>query len=163
MAKVLDSLLDDRLESYLHLHDAQFRFRPKFSTESAVLALKHTVRYYIERRTPVYACFLDLSRAFDLVSYDVLWDKLRDRDVPAELLRIFQYWYHNQVNYVRWANKLSDSFQLDCEVRQGGLTSPKLFNLYVNDLTVELSSMRVVCRVDDVSVNKSVTLTTRCC
>ncbi|XP_026331427.1 uncharacterized protein LOC113238801 [Hyposmocoma kahamanoa] len=114
MAKVLDSLLDDRLESYLHLHDAQFGFRSKLSTESAVLTLKHTVRYYTERPTPVYAYFLDLSRAFDLVSCDVLWDKLRDRDVPAELLRIFQYWYHNQVNYARWANKVSDSFKLQC-------------------------------------------------
>lgn len=35
----------------------------------------------------------------------------------------------------------------------GGLTSPKLFNLYVNDLIVELSSMRVGCRVDGVCCN----------
>ncbi|XP_048478533.1 uncharacterized protein LOC125488876 [Plutella xylostella] len=97
VAKVLDSLLDSVLGGYLNLHDAQFGFRPGLSTESAILSLKHTVQYYTKRQTPVYAAFLDLSKAFDLVSYDVLWAKLRERQVPAELLRIFQFWYLNQI------------------------------------------------------------------
>lgn len=92
IAKVLDSQLDARLENLSQLHDAQFGFRNNLGTESAILGLKHTVQYYTRRRTPVYACFLDLSRAFDLVSYDVMWDKLREKKVPAELLRILQYW-----------------------------------------------------------------------
>ncbi|XP_026313587.1 uncharacterized protein LOC113225482 [Hyposmocoma kahamanoa] len=37
--------------------------------------------------------------------------------------------------------------------RQGGLTSPKLFNLYVNELIVGLSSKPVGCRIDGISVN----------
>lgn len=153
LAKVLDGLLDLRLEKYLNLHDAQFGFRPGLSTESAILGMKHTVQYYTQRRTPVYACFLDLSRAFDTVSYDVLWAKLRDRKVPKELLRIFQYWYGNQENCVRWADKLSQRYKVDCGVRQGGLTSPKLFNLYIDDLIVALSSRRIGCRINDVTIN----------
>ncbi|CAK1582534.1 unnamed protein product [Parnassius mnemosyne] len=153
MAKILDSLLDTQLESYIELHDAQFGFRSELSTENAILALKHTVEYYTKRRTPVYACFLDLSRAFDLVNYDLLWDKLRQKKIPAELLKIFQYWYNNQYNNVRWADKFSERYRLQCGVRQGGITSPKLFNLYINDLIVELSSKIVGCRIDDVSFN----------
>jgi hypothetical protein len=38
-------------------------------------------------------------------------------------------------------------------VRQGGLTSPRLFNLYVDQLIDELSNMHVGCRIDNVSVN----------
>lgn len=153
LAKVLDGLLDTLLERYLHLHEAQFGFRPGLSTESAILGMKHTVQYYTQRRTPVYACFLDLSRAFDTVSYGVLWAKLRERGVPAELLRIFQYWYGNQENFVRWADKLSRPYKMECGVRQGGLTSPKLFCLYVDDLIVELSSKRIGCRIDDITIN----------
>lgn len=48
---------------------------------------------------------------------------------------------------------LSDSFKLERVVRQQGIISPRLFNLYVVDLIVEPSSMKVGCRVDDVSVN----------
>ncbi|KAJ8707841.1 hypothetical protein PYW07_011518 [Mythimna separata] len=78
IAKVFDGLLDARLNKHVTLHDNQFGFRPKLSTDSAILCLKHTIRYYTDRKTPVYACFLDLSRAFDLVSYNVLWQKLED-------------------------------------------------------------------------------------
>ncbi|KAL0870815.1 hypothetical protein ABMA27_005740 [Loxostege sticticalis] len=138
---------------YANIHDAQFGFRPGLSTESAILSLKHTVQYYTDRKTPVYACFLDLSKAFDLVSYEVLWRGLAGRGVPAELLEMFRFWYSNQTNFVRWADSLSGAYVLECGVRQGGLTSPKLFNIYMNDLIVELSSMRIGCRIDGVSIN----------
>lgn len=153
IAKIFDGLLDSCLNNHLSLHDAQFGFRPGLSTECAIAGLKHTVKYYTDRRTPVYACFLDLSKAFDLVSYDMLWKKLRDRHIPDEILKIFQFWYANQTNVVKWANACSDAYRLECGVRQGGLTSPKLFNLYVNDLIVGLNSMRVGCRIDGVSIN----------
>ncbi|KAL0849238.1 hypothetical protein ABMA28_013570 [Loxostege sticticalis] len=66
---------------------------------------------------------------------------------------MFRFWYSNQTNFVRWADSLSGAYVLECGVRQGGLTSPKLFNIYMNDLIVELSSMRVGCRIDGVSIN----------
>lgn len=89
VAKVLDSLLDRHLESHLHLHDAQFGFKSGLSTESAILSLKQTVRYYTDRKTPIYACFLDLSKAFDLVQYNILWEKmLQDTDIPVELISV---------------------------------------------------------------------------
>ena len=38
-------------------------------------------------------------------------------------------------------------------MRQGGLTSPKLFNLYVNALVEGLSSMHVGCHIGGVCLN----------
>jgi retron-type reverse transcriptase len=153
LAKVLDGVLDTVLDKYIQVHDTQFGFRTGLSTESAILSLKHTVQYYVDRGTPVYACFLDLSRAFDLVSYKVLWRKIRDRGVPSEICDLLQYWYSNQTNYVKWDDCVSDPYRLDCGVRQGGLTSPRLFNLYIDALIDELSSKRVGCGVGGVSIN----------
>lgn len=70
-----------------------------------------------------------------------------------EVLNLFRYWYSNQSNLVRWAGALSEPYTLECGVRQGGLTSPKLFNVYVNDLIVKLSSTRSGCSVGGVRVN----------
>ncbi|KAL0872160.1 hypothetical protein ABMA27_004569 [Loxostege sticticalis] len=54
---------------------------------------------------------------------------------------------------VRWAGSLSGPYRLQCGVRQGGLTSPRLFSLYVNRLIGELSSTMVGCSVDGTFVN----------
>lgn len=53
IAKVLDSLIDQQLDKYLILNDAQFGFKPILSTETAILCLKQTVQYYTSRKTPV--------------------------------------------------------------------------------------------------------------
>lgn len=71
----------------------------------------------------------------------------------TEIINIFKYWYGNQINNVRWAGALSLPYRLECRVRQGGLSSPTLFNLYVNELIGELGGIRVGCFIDGVCVN----------
>jgi hypothetical protein len=66
---------------------------------------------------------------------------------------VFDYWYSNQQNVVKWAGALSETYRLGCGVRQGGLTSPRLFNWYVNGLIEELSNTKVGCSIDDKIVN----------
>ncbi|XP_045457309.1 uncharacterized protein LOC123667459 [Melitaea cinxia] len=106
------------------------------------------------RNTPVYAYFLDLSKAFDLVSYNKLWHKLKTETTPPEgLIRLLKYWYGNQNNIISWAGSLSEPYRLECGVRQGGVTLPKLFSLYVNRLIEELSSIKVGCSIDGTFVN----------
>ncbi|CAG9131897.1 unnamed protein product [Plutella xylostella] len=153
LGKVLERLLQPELVGKLDISDAQFGFRPGLSTDSAILSLKHTVKYYTDRSTSVYACFLDLSKAFDLVNYNILWNKLSSSDVPNDVISLLRYWYGNQTNCVRWGDATSNEYRLDCGVRQGGLTSPDLFNLYIDDLIRGLRSTNVGCHIGGVCVN----------
>lgn len=68
IGKVLERLIQPELLKNIKIDDAQFGFRAGLSTDAAIVSLKGTVNYYTSRDTSVYACFLDLSRAFDLVS-----------------------------------------------------------------------------------------------
>ncbi|KAI8426309.1 hypothetical protein MSG28_005182 [Choristoneura fumiferana] len=91
--------------------------------------------------------------AFDRVNYDLLWQKLSEAGIPEECVALFRHWYSNQLNRVRWASSLSSEYRLECGVRQGGITSPKLFNLYINGLIDGLSSMHAGCYVGSICVN----------
>lgn len=66
---------------------------------------------------------------------------------------MLRYWYGNQTNNVKWGDSTSSDYRLECGVRQGGLTSPDLFNLYVNGLIEELRGSMVGCYLGNVCVN----------
>ena len=57
--------------------------------------------------------------------------KLIDRHVPLYLVVILCYWYQHQEMTVRWGHCISNSFN----VRQGGVLSPQLFNVYIDGLS----------------------------
>ena len=73
--------------------------------------------------------------------------------MPTELILLFKYWYSNQQNLVRWANEYSERYRLDCGVKKGGLSSPKLFNLCINALIEGLSGMSVGWHIGGVGFN----------
>ena len=78
---------------------------------------------------------MDASKAFDRVKHSVLFNKLINRGAPSYIVRILMYWYVNQTMYVRWGRTLSSSFRVTNGVRQGGILSPYLFNLYMDDIS----------------------------
>ena len=97
---------------------------------------------------PVFACFLDASKAFDLVRHDILFDLLVSRGLPLPVVRLLSSWYSTQNLSVRWRNALSagsSPFTVSNGVRQGGVLSPVLFSIYLDELLLKLESTGVGC------------------
>ena len=88
---------------------------------------------YIEYR--VYVAFLDASKAFDKINHWILFKKLIARRVPIYLVKVLCFWYQNQSMYIKWGSIFSGKFHVTNGVRQGGVLSPLLFNVYVNELS----------------------------
>ena len=80
-----------------------------------------------------------------IVNHAKLFDKLVDRGVPGYIVRILIYWYTFQKMSVRWGSTISDEFGIGNGVRQGGILSPHLFNVYMDDLSVKLNECRTGC------------------
>ena len=103
--------------------------------------------------SPVFSCYLDASRAFDRVNYWSLFSKLVKRGVPVLIVRLLSYWYNTQLFYVKWADKISCDFKTTNGVRQGGILSPRLFSLYIDELSGRLSTSNVCCFIDGTCMN----------
>ena len=54
---------------------------------------------------------------------------------------------------VRWGSVTSDPFLVTNGVRQGGILSPFLFNMYMNDLSLILNASGTGCRIGDSLIN----------
>ena len=108
-------------------------------------------------------CFLDASKAFDRVKHSVLFSKLVRRGVPGYIGRLLCYWYDRQAMCVRWGNSLSDPFHVNNGVRQGGILSPYLFNVYMDDLSQSLNCCKTGCLAGEIMINHLPMQTTWCC
>ena len=84
------------------------------------------------------ACSLDAEGAFDSIPHHVLFRKAMGA-VPDHCWRILVYWYGCLSVQVKWGNSLSVSINVNKGTRQGGLSSPLLFNVFYRDLVNILS------------------------
>ena len=54
---------------------------------------------------------------------------------------------------VRWGNLMSKGFKVTNGVRQGGILSPYLFNLYLDDLSITLKKQYAGCKIANNIIN----------
>ena len=153
LSKVFENILYNRLEDYLYTTSNQFGFKKNVGTEMCVFALKEVIRHYHTQGSHIFVCYLDATAAFDRISYSVLFKKLIKRSVPLYIVRILYFWYFNQLVCVRWNQTLSYTFRVTNGVRQGGILSPLLFNVYMNDLSLSLNKFAIGCIIQNTIIN----------
>jgi len=88
-----------------------------------------------------------LPEAFDKVNLYGLAVKLMNRNVPKFFVAVIIDWYEKIFVKVRWNETLLASRRLRSGVRQDGILSPFLFNIYVNDILTQLQASRTGCFV----------------
>ena len=161
--KVFEWCLLFKFQSCFITSSLQFGFKPGFSSDLCTGLLKNVIHKYLVNNSHVYGCFLDASKAFDHVNHSLLFEKLLNKNLPPVIARLLLSWYSSQQLKVRWANSFSNCFHTTNCVRQGGVLSPILFTIYIDDLLIALEDCGVgcfwkhhfvgaVCYADDISL-----------
>ena len=83
---------------------------------------------------------MQVRHLFDRVQYCKLFRLLFRRGLPACIVRILAVLYTSSQVRVLWASLVSDYFPVTNGVKQGGVISPILFCVYIDDLLLRLSS-----------------------
>ena len=111
--------------------DLQFGFKKKLGCTNALFILRQVVEYFNDRGSNVFIASLDASKAFDRLNHFKLYSTLIERGLPYVFVQIIIHWYSNLSVAVRWSDCLSRQLCVTSGVRQGGILSPVLFNVYV--------------------------------
>ena len=101
---------------------------------------------YTREGSVVYGCAIDLTKAFEMVGWITMFQVFENRNVFPVFLRTLLYFYTNQSCNVRWNVSLSDTFNVSNGVRQGAVSFPILFYIYIDDLFFTLRASGFGCR-----------------
>ena len=80
--------------------------------------------------------FVDLTKAFDTVNRDLLWNILRKFGCPPTFIAILQQFHTGMCAQVVMAGSQSSSFPVEVGVKQGCVLAPIIFNLLLVAITL---------------------------
>jgi len=156
LEKVVEISLVKYLEKYNILYKHQYGFRKKHSTIHPIM---HLLNYIAESNNKptkdiTLGLFLDLSKAFDTISHNILLRKLDHYGIRGICNNWFQSYLSNRKQYTV-INSKSSSFRLiTCGVPQGSILGPILFLIYINDIE-NVTSLNLLSFADDTTVYSS--------
>ena len=148
-SKLIENIILHNYGDCLATSDNQFSYKKEHSTDMAVFCLKETVNIYSRYSSPLFVCFLDASKAFDKLNHWALFAKLIERNMPLFIVKLMLFWYSNQSIRVLWHDVMSHTFKTSNGVKQGGILSPLLFNVYMNELSCILNKSGVGCHINN--------------
>ena len=108
-------------------------------------AASSVVSHFNRAGSDVFGALLDCSKAFDMVEWVTLFKDLIKRKVSSVFLRVLLFIYSEQTCDVQWNGKMSFKFGVRNGVRQGAVSSPILFGLYVDKLIHLLRNSKLGC------------------
>ena len=151
-SKLFEKAIDLKLSPFLNTDQLQFGFKRRTSSSHALYVLKSTVNHFTDKGSNVFVSFLDCSKAFDRISHFGLFLKLIERCVPLCLLILIIVWHLNMTCKVKWGDAVSEEFDIPSGTKQGGIISPKLFSLYIDEIATILRKNGVGCHFIDTFV-----------
>ena len=89
LSKALEWCILLGYKDFFETSEMQFGFRSKMSASLFTGLLKCVVSCLVHEGTPVFACFLDASKVFDLANHSILFQRLLEKGFPGYLIHLF--------------------------------------------------------------------------
>ena len=128
----------------------QFGYQRLSSTVMCTWAAASVINHFNSAGNDVFGALLDCSKAFDIVEWVTLFDILISRKVSFVFLRILLFIYSEQSCDVQWNGRFSYKFGVKNGVRQGAVSSPIFFGIYMDRLIKLLRESKLGCQIGSI-------------
>ena len=137
LCKLFERMIAKRLswclEKYEVLSEYQCAFRPGKSTVDHLIRLDSHIREGFLHHSNTLAVFLDIKSAYNLVSPTVLLSRMHRIGFRGHIMHFIRGYLQHRTFQVR-CGVLSEVFEQEYGIVQGGVISPILFNIAIDSI-----------------------------
>ena len=161
ISKIYERAVYNQLYEYFVFNNlfysSQYGFRTKHSTEDAAIELIDKIQEHLEHDhyEQVLAIFLDLSKAFDTIDHNILFEKLIHYGIEGAPLAWFQSYLTDRKQFIQYEDTSSDLLSILVGVPQGSILGPLIFLIYINDARNATSALNFIHFADDTNLAKN--------
>ena len=153
ISKIFERILYNQLYDYFNsnnlLAEEQYGFRTNHSTEYAAVKLVDNVSKEMELGNTPTALYIDLSKAFDTLSFDILLYKLNYYSIKDDAFKLLKNYLTNRRQYVVFNSQNSETLDISTGVPQGSILGPLFFSICINDLITVSNKLKFIMYADD--------------
>ena len=117
-------------------------------TSSLVLSqifhvLKQLILICKHSKKRIYIIAIDLTKAFDKVHRPLLWLNMFKRGINPQIILVFMRYYELSMALVELDGERTEIFKTNTGVKQGGPSSPALFNFIAHFMIICIESLNI--------------------
>ena len=128
ISKIFERILFNQLYDYFNsnnlLAEEQYGFRTNHSTEYAAVKLVDNVSKEMALGNTPTALYIDLSKAFDTLSFGILLYKLNYFGIKDNAFKLLKNYLTNRRQYVVYSSQNSETLDISTGVPQGSILGP---------------------------------------
>ena len=155
-SKIFEKHVHSRVYNFLQqndcLYEMQYGFRKNRSCEHALLVAQNEILSTLNKKQIALLLLIDFSKAFDMVSHDILLHKLKHYGIRGIAHDWFRSYLENRSQYVSIDGKSSTTQRLKYGVPQGSILGPLLFIIYINDMPEINKLVKFILYADDANI-----------
>ena len=144
LGKTMERMVNKRLQFHLEtnglINQTQSGFRKHHSTEDQIAYLTQEIENGFQEKKKTLAVFVDLTKAFDKVWKDGLLLKLLKKNICGRMYGWIHSYLFQRTARVKLERHTSNLVKLREGVPQGGVISPTLFIIFIDDIIDHLST-----------------------
>lgn len=161
LSKIIEKCMKTRLMNFListgFFSENQFGFLPERGTQDAVMSLTSRVYSSLNKSKLALVLFLDLRKAFDVLSHKILLEKIKKIGIRGLVFDLIKSYLSGRTQSVRITSPegvttLSEPEHITHGVPQGTVLGPLLFLIHVNSLCNAKVEGSVFSYADDTAI-----------